>query len=181
MDWIPAKVRRALRARSRAESPPDDPGAPSVILPEPDPQSYAFEDLAEGMSASYTRAVQPEDIAAFAALSGDVNPVHLDADYAAGTRFRVRIVHGLLTASYISTVLGTRLPGAGAIYLSQSLNFRAPVYHGDTVIARVEVTELIAEKDRAVMACTCHVGDRLVLDGEARLMVPRRKPGEEGS
>lgn len=175
MDWLPAKVRRALGTKPRSESQADAISSEAAHTQTADPQSYCFEDLVVGMTASYTRVVQPEDIAAFAALSGDVNPVHLDADYAAGTRFKVRIVHGLLTASYISTVLGTKLPGAGAIYLSQTLNFRAPVYHGDTVTARVEVTELIPEKDRAVMACTCHVGERLVLDGEAKLMVPRRE------
>jgi 3-hydroxybutyryl-CoA dehydratase len=175
MDWIPAKVRRAISGKRETDRMAGAAGAEPSAEPAPEPASYTFEDLQIGMTASYTRVVQPEDIAAFAALSGDTNPVHLDEEYAAGTRFKVRIVHGLLTASYISTVLGTKLPGAGAIYLSQTLNFRAPVYHGDTVTALVEVTEMIEEKSRIVLACTCHVGERLVLDGEARLMVPRRE------
>jgi len=172
MKWLPGRVRRVLGTQQQGVA--DTSGTQQSTAVSADPSGYSFEDLAIGMSATYTREVQPEDIAAFAALSGDTNPVHLDEEYAAGTRFKVRIVHGLLTASYISTVLGTRLPGAGAIYLSQTLSFRAPVYHGDTVTARVEVTDLIAEKDRVVLACTCHVEDRLVLDGDAKLMVPRR-------
>lgn len=171
---LPGRVRAALSAKRPSELPEESdaegrPPAPVQLV------SYSFEDLVVGMHASYTRVVHPEDIAAFAALTGDTNPIHLDKEYASNTVFEVRIVHGMLTASYISTVLGTKLPGAGAIYMSQTLKFRAPVYHGDAVTARVEVAELIEDKDRAVFACTCHVGERLVLEGEAVLKVPRRR------
>lgn len=174
MKLLPGRLRTALgpkQSKALSGEPTETQARPAAPA---QPVSYVFEDLATGMSASYTRVVHPEDIAAFAALTGDTNPVHLDKAYASGTVFKVRIVHGMLTASYISTVLGTKLPGAGAIYISQSLKFRAPVYHGDTVTARVEVVELIGEKNRAILACTCHVEDRLVLEGEAVLMVPRR-------
>ncbi len=138
------------------------------------PKSHFFEDLHLGMEASYSRMISGEDVETFARLSGDTNPVHLDEDYAARTIFKSRIVHGLLTASFISTVLGTRLPGAGAIYISQSLSFRAPVHPGDLLTAHVRVSDLIAAKRRVVLVCTCSVEEKLVLEGEAVLMVPSR-------
>lgn len=135
---------------------------------------YCFEDLQVGMEAEYSRTVSEQDIVTFAEISGDKNPVHLNEAYAAGTMFKTRIAHGMLTASYISAVLGTKLPGAGAIYISQNLKFRAPVRIGDTVVARVRVSELNADKKRVILACTCSVDDRLVLEGDAVLMVPSR-------
>ena len=98
-------------------------------------KGYFFEDLAVGMEASYAKTITNDDVLAFAELSGDKNPVHLDDAYAAGTMFKQRIAHGFLTASLFSTVLGTKLPGPGCIYLSQSLKFRAPVMIGDEVVA----------------------------------------------
>jgi 3-hydroxybutyryl-CoA dehydratase len=133
-----------------------------------------FEDLVIGMDASYERTVSEADIVSFAEVSGDTNPVHLDPDYAAGTIFKERIAHGMLTASYVSTVFGTRLPGPGAIYVSQTLNFRAPVRIGDTVVTKVTLTELIPAKRRAIFACDCSVNGKTVLQGEAVLMVPSR-------
>lgn len=164
LNFLPARFRTAKSQKRPAAPVADEPGA-----------SYAFEDLEVGMAATYSRTVTPDDVAEFARLTGDTNPVHLNEDYAAATPFKARIVHGMLTAGYISTVLGTRLPGEGAIYMSQTLKFLAPVYHGDSVTARAEVIELNEAKSRAVMACTCHVGDRLVLQGEAVLKVPRRE------
>ena len=139
-------------------------------------KSYAFEDLEIGMQATYERRCTDEDIEIFAAVSGDKNPVHLDPDYAAATPFKTRISHGMLTASYISTVFGMRLPGPGAIYVSQTLNFRAPVRHGDLVTATVVLTDLFPTKRRARFDCFCKVGDKVVLEGEAILMVPPRTP-----
>ena len=110
----------------------------------------------------------------FAKLSGDNNPVHLSDHFAATTPFRERIAHGLYTASLLSAVLGTRLPGPGAIYISQSLNFRAPVKIGDVVLAHVEVASLDPETKRAVIACECTVDARTVLDGEAVVLVRSR-------
>ena len=137
-------------------------------------QGYVFEDLSVGMEASYERAVTEADIVGFAEITGDKNPVHLDAAYAAKTLFKERIAHGMLSAGYISAVFGTRLPGPGAIYVSQSLNFRGPVKIGDTVTAHVRVRELIEGKRRAVFDCRCSVGGKSVLEGEAVLMVPAR-------
>jgi len=135
---------------------------------------YFFEDLAVGMEAGYAKKINNEDVLAFAELSGDTNPVHLDDAYAAGTIFKQRIAHGFLTASLISTVLGTKLPGPGCIYLSQSLKFRAPVHIGDEVVATAKITSLDPDKGRAVLATQCAVNGKSVLDGEAVMMVPRR-------
>jgi len=135
---------------------------------------YYFEDLEVGMSASYSRLVTSDDIVSFSEVSGDKNPVHLDADYAAGTMFKERIAHGILTASYISAVIGMELPGPGCIYISQSLKFKAPVLIGAEAVARVEVKELIAGKRMAVLDCTVSVGDKVVLEGEAVIMAPKK-------
>jgi 3-hydroxybutyryl-CoA dehydratase len=135
---------------------------------------YDFEDLELDQEASYTRACTDADIVAFADVTGDRNPVHLDAAYAATTPFKTPISHGMLTAGYISAVFGMHLPGPGAIYVSQTLNFRAPVRHGDQVTASVRVIDLIPAKRRARFACLCKVGDTVVLEGEAILMVPAR-------
>ena len=139
-------------------------------------KSYAFEDLQLGLEASYAREVTDADIVAFADVTGDRNPVHLDAVYAANTPFKTPISHGMLTAGYISAVFGMHLPGPGAIYVSQTLNFRAPVRHGDEVVASVRIVDLIPAKRRARFECICRVGDKIVLEGEAILMVPAR-PG----
>ena len=138
-------------------------------------QTYYFEDLSVGMRETATKTVLNEDVIGFAELSGDHNPIHLSEHFARKTRFGERIVHGLYTASLISAVLGTRLPGPGAIYISQTLNFRAPVKIGDTVEVVVTVAELIPEKQRARLSCTCSVGDEVVLDGEALVKVPSEK------
>ena len=137
-------------------------------------QGKCFEDLFVGMEASYARIVMESDIAIYAVLTGDNNPLHLDAEVAANTIFKTRIAHGMLTAGYLSTLFGTRLPGPGCIYVSQSLSFRGPVRIGDEVTAKVVVTELIAAKRRAIFACDCSVAGKTVLQGEAVLMVPAR-------
>jgi len=135
---------------------------------------YDFEELTVGMTASIGRTVTAGDILLFAGVSGDTNPVHLDEEFAASTMFEGRIAHGMLSASYVSTVFGTRLPGPGCIYLSQSLRFKAPVRVGDTVVARVTVKELNPTKRRAVFDTVCTVAGKVVLDGQAEIMVPAR-------
>ena len=110
---------------------------------------------------------------AFAGMSGDYNPMHVDEEYARGTRFNGRIGHGMLTASLLSAVLGMDLPGPGAIYLHQTLYFHAPVRLGDTVTARVEVRELRAHRRIVVFDTSCRVGEKSVLTGEALMMLPR--------
>lgn len=139
-----------------------------------DRNGYTIEDLKPGMSASYGKTVGEADIVLFAGVSGDTNPVHLDEDYAKATMFKTRIAHGMLSAGFISTVLGTKLPGPGAIYMSQNLKFKAPVKIGDSVLAICTVTEVIPEKKRAVLSTICKVGDTVVIEGEAMVMVPSR-------
>jgi 3-hydroxybutyryl-CoA dehydratase len=133
-----------------------------------------FEDLSVGQEASLSNTVSEANIVAFAEISGDRNPVHLDADYAATTMFKERIAHGMLSAAYISAVFGMKLPGPGAIYMSQTLKFKAPVKIGDTVVTTVKVAELMPEKRRARFECVCTVNDKPVVEGEAMLMVPAR-------
>jgi|SRR5208282_4510914 len=135
---------------------------------------YYIEDLAAGMNALYARTITDADIVLFAGISGDLNPVHLNHEFAANTMFEGRIAHGMLTASFISTVLGTKLPGPGCIYLSQSLKFKAPVRSGDTVNARVTITAIDRAKRKVTLMTVCTVSDRVVLEGEAQVMVPSR-------
>jgi 3-hydroxybutyryl-CoA dehydratase len=137
---------------------------------------YYLEDLSQGMEASVSKTITDADVTAFAELSGDVNPVHLDDAFAADTIFKKRIAHGFLTGALFSTVLGTKLPGPGCIYLSQGLKFRAPVYIGDEVVATCKVTGVDAEKARVTLACDCSVNGKTVLEGEAVMMVDRRAP-----
>jgi 3-hydroxybutyryl-CoA dehydratase len=138
------------------------------------PKSVYFEDLSFGQEASISNTVTADVISAFAAVSGDRNPVHVDAAYAATTMFKEPIAHGMLSAAYISAVFGMRLPGPGAIYISQTLNFKAPVKIGDEVVTTVKVAELIPEKRRAKFDCVCTVNGKPVVQGEAVLMVPLR-------
>jgi 3-hydroxybutyryl-CoA dehydratase len=133
-----------------------------------------FEDLVVGQRETLMKTVMDTDVVGFAKLSGDDNPIHLCDVYAAGTRFGARIAHGLYTASLISAVLGTRLPGPGAIYRSQSLNFHAPVSIGDVVTVTVEVAELIQVGRKVRLICEASVDGRTVLDGEAVVSVPAR-------
>jgi 3-hydroxybutyryl-CoA dehydratase len=135
---------------------------------------YFLEDIEVGMTDLYAKTVTEADIVMFAGVSGDTNPVHLDAHFADQTPFKGRIAHGMLSASFISTVLGTRLPGPGCIYLSQTLKFRAPVKAGDTVTARVTVKDVNRDKKRVVFDTVCTVDDAVVIAGEAMLLVSRR-------
>ena len=133
-----------------------------------------FEDLTVGMSDLYSRTITESDIVLFCGITGDTNPVHLDREYASRTRFKGPIAHGMLSASLISAVLGTKLPGPGVIYVSQNCRFRAPVRAGDTVVARATITELDPAKSFAKLETTCSVGPKVVIDGEAMVMVPSR-------
>lgn len=139
-------------------------------------QLLHFEDLALGLTEILEKRIESSDVVGFAEVTGDRNPIHLSEHFAAKTPFGGRIAHGLYTASLISAVLGTRLPGPGAVYISQTLNFRAPVRIGDTVRVEVKVAELMPEKRRARLACLCSVGPDTVLDGEAWVKVPSREP-----
>jgi 3-hydroxybutyryl-CoA dehydratase len=135
-------------------------------------QTLYFEDLSLGMRETIRKTVENEDVIGFAELSGDHNPIHLSEHFARKTRFGGRIVHGLYTASLISAVLGMRLPGPGAVYISQTLNFLGAVKIGDVVDVAVEVVELTEKGRRVRLKCECRVGDKLVLEGEGVLAVP---------
>ena len=137
-------------------------------------QGLYFDELSVGQSEEVTRVVGVADIEAFAKVSGDTNPVHLDDAYARTTSFGERIAHGMLSAAYISAVLGVKLPGPGAIYLSQTLRFRRPVRVGDPVTARVTVKALDERRGHATFETVCQVNGKTVVDGEAVVMIPRR-------
>jgi 3-hydroxybutyryl-CoA dehydratase len=133
-----------------------------------------FEDLSVGQSAELTRTVDEAAIQTFADVSGDHNPVHLDEAFAATTQFKGRIAHGMLSAAWISALIAGKLPGPGAIYLGQTLTFKRPVRIGDEVTVTATITALDPEKARATLATACTVGGKVVLDGEALIMVPRK-------
>ena len=135
---------------------------------------HYIEDLDVGMSAVFGKTVSEADIVAFAGVSGDTNPIHLHDGFARTTRFGERIAHGMLGGSFISTVIGTKLPGPGSLYVSQTLNFRAPVKIGDTVTARVEIVEIDANRRRVRLKTECRCDDTVVIDGEAVVMAPKR-------
>jgi 3-hydroxybutyryl-CoA dehydratase len=133
-----------------------------------------FEDLAVGQKASFGKTITEADIVLFAAVTGDTNPMHLNAEYAKTSVFGERIAHGMLAAGLITKVLGTQLPGPGTIYMSQTLKFRAPVRIGQTVTATVEVLALHPDKHRATLRTVCTVAGEPVLEGEAFVSVPSR-------
>ena len=135
----------------------DSPAESDMPMNLPPLRTLFFEDLSIGMTERLEKTVASSDVVGFAQLTGDRNPIHLSEHFAAKTSFRTRIAHGLYTASLISAVLGTRLPGPGAVYISQTLNFRAPVKIGDTVFVTVTVAELMPEKSRARLSCLCEV------------------------
>ena len=135
---------------------------------------YVFEELSVGQTASLGKTITEADILMFAAVSMDTNPVHLNAEAAAGSVFKERIAHGMLSAGLISAVLGTQLPGPGTIYIGQSLRFRAPVKIGDTVTATAEVTALDPEKKRVTLKTVCTVAGKVVIEGEATVLAPSR-------
>lgn len=132
-----------------------------------------FDDLHVGMGGMFTKELTDDDVRAFATASGDCNPLHVDDDFARTTVFGRRICHGMLTAGTISAAFAEVMPGPGWVYVSQSLKFRAPVYIGDSVTAKVEVVGLVEDRQFATFRTVCTVADRVVLEGEATLMAPR--------
>ncbi len=132
-------------------------------------------DLTVGQEASFAKSVTQADIVAFAEVTGDDNPLHLNAEYAATTPFKSRIAHGMLSAGFISAVIGTKLPGPGSIYMSQSLKFKAPVRIGDRVDTVCTIIGIDPVKRRVTLSTTCKVGDTIVVEGEALVMVPAAK------
>jgi len=130
--------------------------------------------ISVGSTAEFVKTISETDIYLYAGITGDFNPAHLNEVYAQSTFFKKRIAHGMLTAGFISAILGTQLPGPGTIYLRQELNFLAPVLIGDTITAKVEAVEVIAEKNRVRFKTTCYNQEgKIVLDGEALVMPPK--------
>ena len=136
---------------------------------------YDIEDIKPGLSVSAGRTITDADIVMFSGVSGDVNAVHLNEEYAKTTAFGGRIAHGMLTAGHISAVIANKLPGPGTIYLGQTLRFKAPVRPGDTVITTITVREIIPEKKRAILDTVCTVGGKVVVEGEATVMTTSSK------
>jgi acyl dehydratase len=145
-----------------------------MIQPHPS-GGYILEELSIGMAAEKRVAVTAERIAQFAEASDDFNPVHMDEAFASRTAYRGRIAHGLLSASFGSAVVGTILPGAGAIYLGQTLEFHKPVRIGDVVTVRVTVAAVDEASARVVLRCEGYVGESLIMEGDATVRVPRRR------
>lgn len=139
-----------------------------------DLHGYYFEDLEVGMTAVFGKTITEADVLMFAGVSGDINPSHINEKFAATTRLETRVVHGMLTASLVSAVLGCKLPGPGCLFVSETSNFRAPVMLGDTVTARVKLRALKPKNNFAEFETSCHVDDTLVLDGSALIWVPSR-------
>jgi 3-hydroxybutyryl-CoA dehydratase len=135
-----------------------------------DQNGYDIEDLRVGMSATFSKTITEADIVMFAGVSGDINAIHINEEFAATTAFKGRIAHGMLSASVISAAVANRLPGPGTVYLNQQLNFLAPVRPGDTVHATVTVRE-VGERGRAVLDTICTVKGIKVIDGEATVKV----------
>jgi len=133
---------------------------------------FTLEDISIGMEVSYSQTITDSDVKAFAGLSGDNNPVHMNDEYAAQSRFKKRIAHGLMSASYFSALFGTKIPGPGCVYVSQFLKFKKPVYLNDTVTATVIVKHIDIEKRRVFFKTICKVKKKVVIDGEAELYVP---------
>jgi len=134
--------------------------------------SIPIETIQAGMTVSYSQTITDADIKAYAGLSGDHNPVHVSDDYAKSSRFGKRIAHGLMSAGFFSALFGTRLPGPGCVYVSQSLQFKRPVYMGDTVIATVKVLSKDMDKNRVFFETICTVASKVVIKGHAEIYIP---------
>ena len=139
-----------------------------------DLHGYYFEDLSVGMTAGFGKTITEADVLMFSAVSGDINPSHINEEFAATTRMNTRVVHGMLSASLISAVLGCKLPGPGCLYVAQTVNFREPVQLGETVNAQVTLTRLRPKNNFAEFETTCSVGETTVVDGTALIWVPSR-------
>ena len=135
-------------------------------------KSFAIDEIQIGMTASYSQTITDADVKAFAGVSGDHNPVHLSEEYAKDSRFKDRIAHGLLTASFFSAIFGTKLPGEGCVYAGQNLQFKRPVYLGDTVVAKVTVTAVDVLKKRVTFETVCTVKGKPVTTGTAEIFIP---------
>jgi len=137
-----------------------------------------IDELSLGDFAEFVKTVTETDIYLFAGITGDLNPAHINEEYAKTTFFNTRISHGMLQAGFISAVIGTRLPGPGTIYIKQELNFLAPVHIGDTITARVEVADIMKEKNRVTLKTSCiNQKGKTMLEGDALVSPPKKNKG----
>ena len=134
-----------------------------------------IDEIKIGMSESYSQTISEADVKAYAGISGDRNPVHMDDEYAEKSRYNKRIAHGMISSSFFSALFGTKLPGPGCVYVNQSLNFKRPVYIGDTVTAIITVTKIDEIKSRVYFDTVCKVKNKIVIDGQAELYIPKEK------
>lgn len=135
----------------------------------------SIEELSVGEYAEFAKTISETDIYLYAGITGDMNPAHINEEFASKSTFKTRIAHGMLTAGLVSAILGNQLPGPGTIYLKQELAFTAPVFIGDTITARVEVSEILTEKKKIKLKTTClNQEGKAVLDGEAQVMPPQK-------
>lgn len=134
--------------------------------------SIPIEDISVGMKANYSQTITDADVKSYAGLSGDHNPVHVSDEYAKSSRFGKRIAHGLMSAGFFSALFGMRLPGPGCVYVSQNLNFKRPVFIGDTVLAAIEVKSIDIARRRVIFDTVCTVSGKKVIDGQAEIYIP---------
>lgn len=132
----------------------------------------SIEDIQVGMEVSYSQTITDADVKSFSGISGDKNPVHMDDEYAKDSRYKKRIAHGMISASFFSALFGTKIPGEGCVYVAQNLQFKRPVYLDDTVTATVIVKDVDLKKRRVFFRTLCKVKNKIVIDGEAELFVP---------
>ena len=138
--------------------------------------NYTYSEITIGQTATYSKLIEERDVQLFAAVSGDVNPVHLDAEFAATTQFKNRIAHGMLSGAVISAAIAMELPGPGTIYLGQTLRFRAPVELDDTITVKLEVVDKKDKRNFVTLECKVYnQHDKLVVSGSAEVMAPKEK------
>ncbi|SRR5690554_3005051 len=134
--------------------------------------SIPIEKIQIGMRVSYSQTITDADIKAYAGLSGDHNPVHVNQEYAEESRYGRRLAHGLMSVGFFSALFGMRLPGPGCVYVSQNIQFKRPVYIDDTVTAIAEVTDVCLKKKRVFFSTNCYVKNKIVISGDAEIYIP---------
>lgn len=134
--------------------------------------SIPIEDIKVGMRVSYSQTITDADIKAYAGLSGDHNPVHVNEEYASESRYGRRLAHGLMSVGFFSALFGMRLPGPGCVYVSQNIQFKRPVYINDTVTATAEVTDVCIKRKRVFFSTNCYVRNKIVISGDAEIYIP---------
>lgn len=134
--------------------------------------SIPIEKIEIGMRVSYSQTITDADIKAYAGLSGDHNPVHVNQEYAEESRYGKRLAHGLMSVGFFSALFGMRLPGPGCVYVSQNTQFKRPVYINDTVTAVAEVTDVCLKKKRVFFSTNCYVKNKIVISGDAEIYIP---------